>query len=162
MRTFFLAALSLLLVACSEPSVNTGNTRDRLDLAAFEGRWVVVNYWAKWCKPCIKEIPELNALESTYPQVAVLGVNYDGAQGPELDQQLQDLGVAFPTILQDPSAMFGIRLPSVLPTTLILNPSGELVHTLVGPQTLESLALATGQAAMPEAGPTSGDLIEEN
>ncbi len=159
MRNLFPLALACLLLACSGGDEVPGNTRVSLNLADYEGRWVVVNYWAQWCKPCIKEIPELNSLQNHYPQVAVLGVNYDGATGEGLQQQIDSLGVAFPTLITEPSAQLGIRLPDVLPTTLILNPEGKLVHTLVGPQTLESLALATGQAAMPEAGPSTEDLI---
>lgn len=146
MKSLLTVALTALLMACSGDSEPTGNTRASLDLTGYEGRWVVVNYWAKWCKPCIEEIPELNALDERYSQVTVLGVNYDGARGTELQQQVDNLGVAFPTLLTEPSAQLGVQLPSVLPTTLILNPAGKLVQTLVGPQTLESLALATGQA----------------
>ena len=143
MRSLLLACALPLLFACSNGSPS-GNVRASLDLADYAGRWVVVNYWAKWCKPCIKEIPELNTLDERYPGVAVLGVNYDGATGPELQAQVDALGIAFPNLLTEPSAQLGTELPSVLPTTLVINPRGELVQTLVGPQTLESLARATG------------------
>ena len=159
MKTLLVAVTASLLIACSGDNASPGNTRATMDLSEYQGRWVVINYWAKWCKPCIKEIPELNALDERYPQVAVLGVNYDGATGDDLQQQVDRLGVSFPTLLEEPSAQLNVPLPSVLPTTLILDPDGRLVQTLVGPQTLESLALATGQAAMPEAGPTTRDLI---
>ena len=150
--------LTLLLAGCGQTD---GNTLPRLDLNDYKGRWLVVNYWARWCTPCIKEIPELNALDSTYPQLAVLGVNFDGATGDALQAQMDEFGIAFPVILEDPAALFGLNKPSVLPTTLILNPDGKLVHKLTGPQTLESLALATGQLAGPESGPTAAELIEE-
>ena len=146
MRSLVAAIVASLLVACSGDNESSGNTLRSLNMADYQGRWLVINYWAKWCKPCIKEIPELNALDAHYPQVTVLGVNYDGARGPELQQQVDKLGVAFPTLLTEPSAQLGVQLPGVLPTTLVLNPDGKLVQTLVGPQTLESLALATGQA----------------
>ncbi len=107
----------------------------------------MINYWAQWCKPCIEEIPQLNALDAQYTQVTVLGVNYDGASGAELEQQRQKLGVAFASLAADPAAQLGTTRPVVLPTTLILDPAGQLVATLIGPQTLESLAQATGQAA---------------
>lgn len=158
MKKTLLVILATLLVACNAERQQPSPS---LDLASLQGQWVVVNYWAKWCKPCIKEIPELNALGEKYPQVAVFGVNYDGVTGEELAQQVGELNIAFPILPQDPAAELGTARPVVLPTTLILNPDGKLVHTLVGPQTLESLALATGQAAMPEAGPTTGDLIDE-
>ncbi len=158
MKNIVIVALVAVLAACGGDEKPAAKS---LDLEALQGQWVVVNYWAKWCKPCIKEIPELNALDRKYPQVAVFGVNYDGASGEELAQQVDELGIAFPTLPQDPAAELGTERPMVLPTTLVLDPAGLLVHTLVGPQTLESLALATGQAAMPEAGPTTEDLIDE-
>jgi len=150
----WLAVLSCaLLLACAEPETGSENILPRLDLSAHEGRWVVVNYWAKWCKPCIEEIPELNALDARFDRVQVLGVNYDGATGAELQQQMEALGIAFPVLLEEPSSALGINLPRVLPSTLIFNPEGKLVDTLVGPQNLESLAAATGQTTPTAADP---------
>jgi thiol-disulfide isomerase/thioredoxin len=137
----FLSVLALL--ACSDEQ--TTAPAPRLD--ELRGQWVVINYWAAWCKPCIQEIPQLNTLDAQYSQVTVLGVNYDGASGAELEQQRQKLGVTFASLDTDPATQLGIPRPVVLPTTLILNPAGQLVATLLGPQTLESLMQATGQAA---------------
>ena len=61
----------------------------------MHGQWVVINYWAQWCKPCIEEIPYLNTLDRDYAQVTVLGVNYDGASGADLEQQRKTLGDTF-------------------------------------------------------------------
>ena len=152
MRLLLALLLAAVLSACGRGETTAAETPQ---LDSFRGRWVVINYWAEWCKPCIKEIPELNALAETYPQVAVVGVNFDGTSGEALAQQVQALGVAFPILENDPAARLGTPRPVVLPTTLILDPAGKLVQTLVGPQTLESLALATGQAAMPETRPAS-------
>ena len=105
-----------------------------------------MNYWAKWCKPCIREIPELNALNRDYAQVTVLGVNYDGAEGEELSRQISELKINFPMLPEDPASKLGAPRPLVLPTTLIINPAGELSQTLIGPQTLESLTTATEQS----------------
>jgi len=136
-------AVLLALLACSDQQTTAREPR----LEELRGQWVVINYWAQWCKPCIEEIPQLNALDAKYTQVTVLGVNYDGASGAELEQQRQKLGVAFASLAADPAARLGTPRPVVLPTTLILNPAGQLVATLLGPQTLESLAQATEQAA---------------
>ena len=105
----------------------------------YRGQWVVVNYWAEWCKPCIKEIPELNDLNSQNADVTVLGVNFDGAVGDELARQLDELKVAFETLPYDPSAELGIERPRALPTTVIISPEGDLKEVLIGPQTQESL-----------------------
>ncbi|MBP6725231.1 MAG: TlpA family protein disulfide reductase [Halioglobus sp.] len=126
------------MTACA-PSAPPGNS---LPLGELEGQWVVVNYWAIWCKPCAQEVPELNALDKL-PGVTVLGVNFDGASGAELAQQLQQLAIRFPTLDADPAAQLGLARPSVLPTTLVLDPGGTLRETLVGPQTLQSLRMAT-------------------
>ena len=75
MNKILLAVLLALVAGCNAPEPpQRDGTIVALDKKAYQGRWVVVNYWAKWCKPCIKEIPELNALDSKYEQVAVLGV----------------------------------------------------------------------------------------
>lgn len=150
MKAPLVLLLSLLLIACGNSDPTNRNV-DSLSLEALRGQWVVINYWAKWCKPCIKEIPELNELDQHYSQVSVLGVNFDGASGVELEAQIQQLGIEFPILAQDPAPQLQIRRPMVLPTTLILNPEGKLVATLIGPQTLASLAQATGQAALPES-----------
>jgi len=141
-KTYLGLALTLLLLACGG-----GDTGARPTLEKLRGQWVVINYWAQWCKPCAREIPELNALDRQYSQVTVLGVNYDGASGKDLEKQVQKLGVEFHILEADPAEQLGVSRPVVLPTTLILNPSGAVVTTLVGPQTLASLARATGQAS---------------
>ncbi|MDE0951538.1 MAG: TlpA disulfide reductase family protein [Halioglobus sp.] len=141
MRILLMLGLSLLLAACGAREEAT--TQPTLE--SLRGQWLVVNYWAQWCKPCIEEIPELNALNDRYDEVTVLGVNYDGASGAELEQQLQTLNIKFFNLASDPSASLGVPRPVVLPSTLIVNPEGELLTTLVGPQTLESLAQITGQ-----------------
>ncbi|QIB66658.1 TlpA family protein disulfide reductase [Kineobactrum salinum] len=138
MMKLLAVALTLLLAGCQPTPPD-----DAALLQSLRGQWVVINYWAQWCKPCIEEIPELNALDQNYDTVAVLGVNYDGATGDELQRQVGTLGVAFPTLQDDPAALLGQPRPTVLPTTLILDPDGEVVATLVGPQTLDSLTAAT-------------------
>lgn len=142
MKYLICLAAMLSVLACSEQEATDAVPR----LEELRGQWVVINYWAQWCKPCIEEIPQLNALDAQYTQVTVLGVNYDGASGAELDQQRQKLGVAFASLQADPAAQLGTTRPVVLPTTLIVDPAGQLVATLIGPQTLEFLAQATGQA----------------
>ena len=147
MRSFFFALIlspTLLLASCGQDSSPPHTTSP--NIAELRGQWLVINYWAKWCKPCIKEIPELNELDQQYSQVTVLGVNYDGASGEELATQLTDLGVEFAMLAEDPSSELNLPRPVVLPTTIILDPSGKHSQTLLGPQTTASLALATGQS----------------
>ena len=119
MKSWLLGTLLALATGCGQPLPPAADTARTIE--ALRGKWVVINYWARWCKPCLKEIPELNELNSRYDSVTVLGVNYDGVTGDELAEQTQQFGVEF------------VRL----------NPAGAVVQTLVGPQTLESLTQAT-------------------
>ena len=141
-RLSAMVIFALWLTACTESAQQTATS----SLDDFKGQWLLVNYWAQWCKPCIQEIPELNRINDEFSEVSVLGVNFDGITGDELATQIRALGVEFPILAQDPAAELGISRPQVLPTTLVLDPSGELVQTLIGPQTLSSLAAATGQS----------------
>jgi thiol-disulfide isomerase/thioredoxin len=141
MKYFIYCGLILSLLACDQHD----SAESPSALQDLRGQWVVINYWAQWCKPCIEEIPQLNTLDQEYAEVTVLGVNYDGATGEELEQQRQQLGVTFASLQEDPAEQLGKPRPVVLPTTFIVNPDGELVETLIGPQTLESLMQATHQ-----------------
>jgi thiol-disulfide isomerase/thioredoxin len=143
MRSIATLALALLLGACEQ----TTNSPAQPAISGYPGQWLVINYWAKWCAPCIKEIPELNRLDQEHSHITVLGVNYDGVTGADLAQQTGALGVDFPTLALDPASHFNTARPRVLPTTLIITPEGELKATLVGPQTAESLLLAIGTPA---------------
>ena len=138
MKKLAVIALMLVLQAC-----DSGSTSAKAPgVESLRGQWVVINYWARWCKPCIEEIPELNELNASRDDVTVLGVNYDGIQGEELAAQEEELGVEFTTLPEDPSAQLEVPRPVVLPTTFVVNPKGNTVATLLGPQTLETLVAA--------------------
>ena len=138
-KNFLILSTLLLLSACSKPDYELfegpkGNKSD------FLGKWLVVNYWADWCPPCIKEMPEL---ESFYDQhnsrALVVAYNFDRLEGEELKDQIERFKVNVPSILTDPGLLFGWEVPPSLPATYILTPDGNLVETLIGPQTKDSL-----------------------
>lgn len=118
-------------------------------LAEWRGRWLLINYWAEWCAPCRDEIPELNALHHARPELAVLGVNYDGAQGDELKALIDRMGIEFPVLAEDPQPHWGYEMPSGLPMTVLIAPDGALHGRLLGPQTRETLLAAMLQQAAP-------------
>jgi len=138
-KSFFLINLIFILSSCSEPDYRlfdggSGNLDD------FLGKWLVVNYWADWCPPCIKEMPELtNFYNENKDSVLVLAYNFDRLEGQELSDQIQRFGVDIPSITNDPGLLFGWDSPPSLPATYIINPEGDLLHTLIGPQTQEGL-----------------------
>ena len=138
-KYFFLTYLILILSSCSEPDYRLADgSSGKLD--DFLGRWLIVNYWADWCPPCIKEMPELeNFYNDNEDRALVLTYNFDRLEGEELQSQIIRFGVNVPSILTDPGILFGWEAPPSLPATYIINPEGILIHTLIGPQTQESL-----------------------
>jgi len=138
-KYFFLINLTIILASCSEPDYRLADGGSG-KLNDFLGKWLIVNYWADWCPPCIKEMPELESfyLENK-SEALVLAYNFDRLEGEELQDQIVRFGVNVPSILSDPGALFGWESPSSLPATYVINPKGELIHTLIGPQTQESL-----------------------
>jgi len=139
-RPLTLALLCLVLVACdsSQPEPPAG-----VGAIGADGRWMAINYWAIWCHPCRTEMPELNQFAAANTTgVAVYAVNFDGVKGEELLAQAAELGIRFTLLEEDPAVSLGYARPTVLPTTIIIDPDGNLVARLVGIQTEASLLAA--------------------
>jgi thiol-disulfide isomerase/thioredoxin len=128
-----------LLFSCSKPDLNVFEGKG-VFLGDLKGKWIVFNYWADWCPPCIKEIPELNSLQSNFSDhLKVFLINFDMLEGKELKQQLEKFNVQVDSLLTDPSIIYDWVIPENLPVTFIINRKGELEFTLVGPQTEEEI-----------------------
>ena len=142
MRSLMTLMLTLLLVSCQQPDfLDTKGNGYRYE--ELQGKWRLVNYWATWCGPCIKEIPELNLLAKEHHEtVLVFGVNFDSPEVEERQGQVEKMKIEFPVYAEEPAGALGITRPEVLPTTFIFSPDGKLAATLIGPQTEESLLAA--------------------
>lgn len=141
-----MVALVMALIAGSCDRSAGGGRAELADgsvgvFAPGDGRWMLINYWAEWCGPCRKEIPELNRLHEARETlgVVVFGVNYDGLQGERLRNLAEAMEIRFPVLAEDPRALWNVEAPEVLPSTLVIDPRGGLKEVLVGPQTYESL-----------------------
>ena len=138
------AAGAALLIGLSTASAFelADTTGKRHHLAEYKGRWVVVNFWATWCVPCIQEIPEIAEFARAYPRVAVIGVAM-GAENPgKVKQFAQKTGHTYPLVLADAAVEKQLGEPKALPTTRIYDPSGKLVYdkpSRVDKKALESL-----------------------
>ena len=109
-------------------------------LSEFRPKWVVLNYWATWCVPCRKEIPELSDLNDERDDIVVLGLAFEDTEMDIFDEFLRDFEPSYPILLvdvYDPPEPFGA--PKALPTTIILDPEGYVVKTFVGPVTRDSI-----------------------
>jgi thiol-disulfide isomerase/thioredoxin len=120
-------------------------------LADYKGKWVVVNFWATWCPPCIKEIPDLAAFSRAHAATAVvLGVALDYEADAEVRAFARKIGMTYPLILGEGQSEKQIGKIVALPTTLVYDPGGKLVFTRAGGVTraqLEELLLKNTVAA---------------
>lgn len=142
LRVFGLATLALALAGCEKIELQRAEGAV-LNWDNLRGQWVLVNYWAEWCKPCLEEIPELNEIDKA-PDIQVLGVNFDGVSGEALVDLGEQMGIEFTMLAEDPGPTFGWKLPVALPATFIVNPEGDLVETRFGPQTEDDIRALIG------------------
>ena len=116
-------------------------------LADYKGRWVVINYWATWCTPCIAEIPEIADFARAHRDVVVLGIAVDAQDVPKTQQFAKKTGHEYPLVISDDRVEKQFALVKGLPTTRIFDPAGRLVYDKLGRVTRESLEEVTRPSA---------------
>jgi thiol-disulfide isomerase/thioredoxin len=110
------------------------------DLAAQRGKWVIVNYWATWCVPCIKEMPDISRFVAAHKNVVAIGLAYEDSEPADIKAFLAKHPVAYPiaqVTLDQPPKDFDE--PRGLPTTYLIGPDGKVAKHIVGPVTEASL-----------------------
>lgn len=144
LATVFGWVFVLPLTACGKDFLLVDTYNRPHKLSDYRGKWVVVNYWATWCPPCLEEMPSLVALYDARKaqDVMVIGVAIGYETPQEVLSFADDMLVSYPIVLGDESATRQIGQADVLPTTFVFNPRGELVKVkrgLVTKQYLEDL-----------------------
>ncbi len=122
-------------------------------LADFHGRWVIVNFWATWCTPCLLEMPELQAFHDQHHERAiVVGVNFEDIAPSAIRAFVGRLAITFPIALSGGNLLPGFELKG-LPTTFLISPDGQLADTHLG--TVNAAMLAERLAELESAGGSS-------
>ncbi len=139
-RSILFLVLSLLLpfsATASEPvdfqlPDIQGNDRK---LSEFRGKWVVVNYWATWCPPCLDELPELEMFHNAHKDTdaVVLGVNLEEISLEKLKTFVEGQFISYPILLDEPGVSTALGRVTGLPTSYLVNPRGVVVARQVGP-----------------------------
>ncbi|QPC81266.1 TlpA family protein disulfide reductase [Phototrophicus methaneseepsis] len=106
-------------------------------LSDLRGQWVIINFWATWCEPCQQEIPFLNDLHTSQPDLVVLGVNV--REEKALVQQFaHEYALAFPILLHPDDQMLINYNVMGLPQTLLVDPTGIVKLRQFGPLDIET------------------------
>jgi thiol-disulfide isomerase/thioredoxin len=132
------------LAACPAAAFDLKDTQGHVHrLADYQGRWVVINFWATWCVPCIEEIPEIAAFQKEHPRVVVIGVAVDAENEAKVKSFARKVGHDYPLVLGDEAVEKQLGEQRALPTTRIYDPSGKVVYDRAGRINRKSLEEAT-------------------
>lgn len=111
-------------------------------LSDYRGQWVLVNYWATWCPPCLEELPELEVFHTAAEgKAVVLGVNMEAIDQPELRTFVEQQFLSFPILVatENPRRDRLVGPVGGLPTSYLVAPSGEVVARQVGQITADGI-----------------------
>jgi len=136
--------LSFLLIGCNKKQNLTNELfyDTNYQLIESKDKWLIINYWAIWCKPCRNEVPELNILINHLPNhIQLIGVNYDKDSDEQIMQNINKLDINFPVLNKQAAISLVNKLPKPrgLPATYIIDNKGKLRRELIGEQTKDSI-----------------------
>jgi peroxiredoxin len=112
-----------------------------LRLSDYRGKWVLVNFWATWCPPCLNEIPELVSLHNAHQDkdLSVIGVAMDSGSSKKVADFAQAHGISYPVVMGNRKVTDQIGAVEGLPVSYLYNPKGEHVSYQAGEVTRASI-----------------------
>ncbi len=113
---------------------------EHLELSDYQGKLIVINFWAPWCLPCRKEMPDLQVLHQRYNDTVVIGLTVDYASKQKVRQTLEEMEIRYPVILSDTETAAAFGDFRGLPTTFFVSPEGRIVERHMGMMSKKEMA----------------------
>ena len=94
-------------------------------LEDYKGKWVLINFWATWCPPCLKEIPDLISLSKDRKDIMVIGVAMDSDDPRIVMEFVQSMAINYPIVFGNREIAAQLDDVSLLPSTYFYDPEGN-------------------------------------
>jgi len=106
----------------------------RTKLSDYRGKVIILDFWATWCPPCIKEIPDFVELQKEYGDkgLAILGISLDQNPKQVLPKFIKKYKVNYPILLTDGKVDKAFGGVTGIPTTFVIDQKGEIYKQYVG------------------------------
>lgn len=101
-------------------------------LSAHRGNWVLVNFWATWCGPCVREMPALQRLDDAHDDLTVIGINFEEIDTPTLNTAIDKLALRYLVVRSSEEPILPFEPLIGLPSTFFVSPEGFLVYRHTG------------------------------
>ncbi|HLR71224.1 MAG TPA: thiol-disulfide oxidoreductase ResA [Pseudogracilibacillus sp.] len=118
--------------------INDNNELEKIRLSDLEGKGVMLNFWATYCKPCEKEMPYMESLYPEYDDIEIVAVSLD-ASDLVIQQFIDKYDLTFPVVHDTNSDVMDLYNVGPIPSTFFINPEGEIVDKVAGALTLDKL-----------------------
>ncbi len=111
------------------------------NLEDYRGKWIVVNYWATWCPPCLAEMPDLQSFHDKHAEqnAVVIGINVENITMDRLEDFLDTYFITYPIYVGSLKSSSELGLIPGLPTTFLVSPKGRVEARQVGGVTGEMI-----------------------